>query len=160
MYEYTNRAQPNRAQRFFFATGSGMGGSGGQAMLVTMLFTSALILSATTVAGFLMVHQIRQAVDAGSSVQATYAADAGIEAAFDCFFHRGLIQDDTCDVLAPGEDLSESAAFVTYDLSCQDSSGSAMCDSGNLTGFTVSARGTKGRTSRVLEVFYNFAPGA
>jgi hypothetical protein len=51
----------------------------GQIMLLTTLVMSGTILAATTVAGLLMVYQIRQSGNAEQSTKAIYAADAGLE---------------------------------------------------------------------------------
>ena len=51
----------------------------GQVMLLTVLALSGTILGATTIAGLLMLYQIRQSTDASNSTKAIYAADAGIE---------------------------------------------------------------------------------
>ena len=51
----------------------------GQVMLLTTLILSGTILAAATLAGLLMVYQIRQSGDATQSTKAIYAADAGIE---------------------------------------------------------------------------------
>ncbi|MFH0890680.1 MAG: hypothetical protein V1856_01465 [Candidatus Liptonbacteria bacterium] len=51
----------------------------GQAMIMTVLALGGTMLGATTIAGLLMVYQIRQSTDMSSSVKAIYAADAGIE---------------------------------------------------------------------------------
>src|SRR3989344_3239492 len=53
--------------------------SGGQVMLLTVLILSALFLSATAVAGLLMVYQLSQVTKIVESAQAIFAADAGIE---------------------------------------------------------------------------------
>ena len=51
----------------------------GQVMLLTVLIVSGTILGATTIAGLLMVYQIRQATNFGQSLQALFAADTGLE---------------------------------------------------------------------------------
>lgn len=51
---------------------------GGQAMLLTVLALGGAILGATTIAGVLMLYQIRSTTDAAHSAQAIFAADAGI----------------------------------------------------------------------------------
>ena len=48
-------------------------------MLLTVLIVSGTILGATTIAGFLMLYQLRQATNFGQSVQALFAADTGLE---------------------------------------------------------------------------------
>jgi|GEM_PF-1374824 len=62
----------------------------GQVMLLTVLIVSSTILSATMIAGILMRNQIRSATNIGQSLQALYAADAGIE-----FELYKLLKDDT-----------------------------------------------------------------
>lgn len=48
-------------------------------MLLTVLLISGTILGATTIAGLLMLYQIRQATNVGYSLQALFAADSGVE---------------------------------------------------------------------------------
>ena len=48
-------------------------------MLLTVLIVSGTILGATTIAGLLMLYQLRQATDFGRSLQALFAADTGLE---------------------------------------------------------------------------------
>ncbi len=56
----------------------------GQAMLLAVLAMGGIILGATAIGGFLMIHQIRQTTTAEHSAEAIFAADAGLE--------RGLYQ--------------------------------------------------------------------
>ena len=51
-------------------------------MLLTILALGSTLLGATTIAGLLMLYQIRQATDLGNSAKAIFAADAGIEQAY------------------------------------------------------------------------------
>lgn len=51
----------------------------GQAMILAVLALGGTVLAATTVAGFLMVYQIRQSTDLAHSAEAIFAADAGAE---------------------------------------------------------------------------------
>ena len=53
----------------------------GQAMLIAVFAIGGSLLAATAIAGFLMVYQIRQSVDAVNSTRAIMASDAGIERA-------------------------------------------------------------------------------
>lgn len=48
-------------------------------MLLTILTLGSTILGATTIAGFLMLYQIRQSTDLANSGKAIFAADAGVE---------------------------------------------------------------------------------
>jgi len=51
----------------------------GQAMMLTVLVISGTTLGATTIAGLLMLYQLRQATSVTYSSQALFAADAGLE---------------------------------------------------------------------------------
>ncbi|MDP3991573.1 MAG: hypothetical protein Q8P66_01550 [Candidatus Colwellbacteria bacterium] len=55
--------------------------SSGQAMLLTVMLLTGVILSTTSLAALITLYQMRQATDAASSNQAIFAADAGIECA-------------------------------------------------------------------------------
>ncbi len=48
-------------------------------MLLTVLALGSTLLGATTIAGLLMVYQIRQASDLNDSTRSIFAADTGIE---------------------------------------------------------------------------------
>lgn len=54
----------------------------GQVMILTILALGGTILGATTIAGLLMLYQIRQATDMANSAKSIFAADAGIEETF------------------------------------------------------------------------------
>ena len=51
----------------------------GQVMLITVVALSGTLLGATTIAGLLMLYQLRQASDIANSAKAIMAADAGLE---------------------------------------------------------------------------------
>lgn len=59
----------------------------GQAMLLTLLVIGGTLFGATTIAGTLVVYQIRQSADAANSAKAIFAADTGIEWGLYQFFH-------------------------------------------------------------------------
>ncbi|MDP3052353.1 MAG: hypothetical protein Q8N22_00100, partial [bacterium] len=52
---------------------------GGQVMLLTVLILGSAILSASTIAGYLMTLKIRASSDIANSAKAIFAADAGVE---------------------------------------------------------------------------------
>ncbi len=54
-------------------------GHKGQVMLLTVLVIGGLLLGASSIAGLLMVYQIRQSSDVVNSTKAIFAADTGIE---------------------------------------------------------------------------------
>ncbi len=63
----------------------------GQAMLLTILTLGGAILGATTIAGLLMIYQLRQTTDSENSARAIFAADAGVECSlYDYFQSTGV----------------------------------------------------------------------
>lgn len=54
-------------------------GNAGQVMLLTVLILGSVILSASTIAGYLMTLKIRASSDIANSAKAIFAADAGVE---------------------------------------------------------------------------------
>lgn len=59
----------------------------GQAMLIAVLTIGGAILGATTLAGILMVYQIRATTDSANSAKAIFAADSGIDWALYSYYH-------------------------------------------------------------------------
>lgn len=53
--------------------------SNGQALLLTVVAIGGVLLGAMTIAGLLLIYQIRQSTDLKNSNKAIFAADAGIE---------------------------------------------------------------------------------
>lgn len=51
----------------------------GQAMLLTVLILGGVVLSVSTIAGYITTQKIRQSSDAMNSTKAIFAADTGIE---------------------------------------------------------------------------------
>jgi hypothetical protein len=54
----------------------------GQAILISVVIIGSILLSVTTIAGYLSVQKVRTAVDVRNSARAIYAADAGVEYEF------------------------------------------------------------------------------
>ncbi len=77
-------------------------------MLLTVTIISASILGATTIAGTLMLYQIRQANDILNSTKAIYAADAGIERGLYCANGNigSTVQADDCTTYGDSWELS------------------------------------------------------
>lgn len=64
-------------------------------MLLSVLLISSAVLGAATIAGLLVVFQLRQTADAESSAQAVFAADSGIERALYTKYQLGGCVDGT-----------------------------------------------------------------
>ena len=109
----------------------------GQAMLIAVLTLGGAILGATTIAGLLMLYQIRATTDTANSAKAITAADSGVECALFNFF---CADDGRC---APGGapacsyTLGNGTGLVTtcYDgagdvVACADASSTAAVTDG------------------------------
>ena len=130
-------------------------------MVVTTLFISGLILISTTVAGFLVSTQIRQATDTELSAQALFAADAGVEAALFCYrqeFKPCLDTNaDNLDAFcgAPARNDKKFTDFggtlsAQYHVSLKFSS-SLDCASGQFPeGFVVRSEGAVGKRGNAI----------
>lgn len=110
-------------------------------MILTVLALGGSILGATTVAGLLMVYQIRQASDLGASTRSIYAADAGIEWGLYKFF----IGDAPQPVFTNGASLT---------VTCL--SGGAEVDCSDLDANVIRAVGRFGDVNRALELTLTF----
>src|SRR5271170_403901 len=95
----------------------------GQAMLLATLALGGAILGATTIAGLLLLYQIRATTDAEHSAEAIFAADTGVNwALFD--YYCGF--SDRCttppDVPEPGDNgVLGNGSQIEVD--CYDSGG-------------------------------------
>ena len=107
----------------------------GQATLTAVLSISGAVLGATTVAGFLMLYQLRAATDSENSAKAIFAADSGVEWAL---FNHYCAQEGRCS-LASGESYATSTFSngVSAVVTCSDATG-ATSTCGDATD-TVSA---------------------
>jgi len=66
-------------------------------MLLTVLIISGTILGATTIAGLLMLYQIRQATNTALSLQALFAADTGLEWRLYQLFAENVVDQDVVE---------------------------------------------------------------
>lgn len=82
----------------------------GQAMFLAVLTLGATMLAVSTIAGLLMVYQIRQVTDFESSASSIFAADAGAEWALYSYFQQ-------TPVSLPAFSNGASAAVTCYDAS-------------------------------------------
>jgi type II secretory pathway component PulK len=120
----------------------------GQAMLLAVLTLGATMLGATTIAGLLMLYQIRQTTDFGHSAQAIFAADAGTEWAL-----YSQIQQQTVD---PPTNLSNGATAL---ITCYDASGAEMPSCMATTSAYAKSTGSAGGTRRAFLATFQNATG-
>ena len=120
-----------------------MQGRKGQAMIIAILTLGGAILGTTTLAGFLMLYQIRGTTDAVNSEKAVFAADAGANWALYSYFHppQGTLPG------APAGTLSNGAVINVY---CYDQNNAlSTCDNTGAT-TTAVAKGTADGSRRAF----------
>lgn len=130
----------------------------GQVMILTVMALGGAILGATTIAGLLMLYQIRQATDLANSGKAIYAADAGIEWTLYNWFCANDPGKTPCP--APNQmvwngkilTLGNSSKAVTNQY-CFDMNGAPMVDctpGGSASSTTFKSLGSSGNSSRAF----------
>jgi len=88
------------------------GDKSGQVMLLTVLIMFGVILSATTIGGYLMLNQLRQAGNAGNSIKALAAADAGMECELFKHFNSEAPADE-CAIIVQFDATTAPVSLVT-----------------------------------------------
>jgi|SRR3989344_3397609 len=119
----------------------------GQVMLLTVLTLGGTILGATTIAGLLMLYQIRQSADLANSAKAFYGADTAIEWGLYQFFKPGSS--------APAPAFTNGTTFTTvcYEVTNCTGAGATPTDCRTTTATTtiIRAVGTAVRSTRALD---------
>ncbi len=106
----------------------------GQVMLITTLVLSGVVLASITVAGVLMLYQIRQAGNAAQSAKAIYAADTGIN-----YRLYQLLQND-CNHPAPEfVDATQSESAISLETATNPADPKDV---------VINSNGTAGKTFR------------
>ena len=98
----------------------------GQAMLIAVLALGGAILGATTVAGLLMLYQIRATTDTANSAKAIFAADAGTEwALFNYYCGLNPTSTNQCpdELLPASTTLTFAGSGATAVVSCYNNAG-------------------------------------
>ncbi len=112
----------------------------GQAMLIATLSLGGAILGATTIAGLLMLYQIRGTTDSANSAKAIFAADAGVEWALYSYFNP------------PQPPLPMFSNGVTVEVVCSDASSTPLsaCDGSAGVPETAITKGTSASSRRAF----------
>src|SRR3989344_6115965 len=111
--------------------------SSGQVMLITVLALSGTILGATTIAGLLMLYQIRQSADIINSAKAVFAADSGLERAL---YEKFRIGAGCLDVDSLEGQLSNGSKYVV------------ACNKKDDDILIIESKGVSGKVSRAFEI--------
>lgn len=131
-------------------------------MILTVLALGGAILGATTIAGLLMLYQIRQTTDLANSGKAIYAADAGLEwSLYNWFCKDDPLKTGYCPL--PSAATWDAKTFlltngasvnVTVTQTCFDNAGHevASCDPATTvaTSTTFKSLGKSGNSSRAF----------
>jgi hypothetical protein len=120
----------------------------GQAMLLAVLTLGATMLGVTTVAGLLMVYQIRQATTFRSSAQSVFAADAGTEWALYGYFQGASV---------PLPTFSNGATLLP--VACYDASGAAEPSCTATSSVYAISKAVAGNTARAFLATFSGASG-
>jgi hypothetical protein len=118
----------------------------GQVMVLTVLTLGGALLGATTIAGLLMLYQIRQGADVAQSARAVFAADSGIEWGL----YNLLCQTDPTKAPCPIAELPTFRNGATVEVKCLDDNGIdvPLCDPAT----TVTIK-SLGRSANVARAF-------
>lgn len=132
----------------------------GQAMLLATLALGGAILGATTIAGLLMLYQIRATTDSEHSAQAIFAADAGVEwAEFDFYCDATSTANPvsrcaggTREQVLPGNPPGTLGNGATVDVTCYDASGitTTTCSSATTPAVSAIAKGNSLNSKRAF----------
>lgn len=125
-------------------------------MLLAILTIGGAILGATTIAGTLMLYQIRAATDAENSAKAIFAADTAVQwVLFDFYCNApttprciGTTREQTLPGNPPGTLANGAAASAT----CNDAEGSGTLCSSTTTAISATAVGVS--ASSTWRAFY------
>lgn len=109
-------------------------------MILSILTLGAVMLGATTIAGFLVIYQIRATSDIADSAKAIFAADAGID--------WGLYQYSKATSTTPAPVLSNNSSYA---VNCYDASLNSI-DCRNASTSVIRSSGRSGTSDRAFEL--------
>lgn len=115
-------------------------------MILTVLTLGGALLGATTIAGLLMLYQVRQGADVGQSSKALFAADAGIEWGL----YNLLCQTDPTRTPCPINQLPQFQNGATVQVSCLDDAGNDVPTCNPLTTVTIHSLGHSANVARAF----------
>lgn len=115
-------------------------------MILTVLTLGGALLGATTIAGLLMLYQVRQGADTGQSARAVFAADAGIEWGL----YNLLCQTDPTTTPCPLTELPTFRNGATVEVHCLDDAGEEVANCSPESTVTIKALGRSGNTARAF----------
>ena len=119
-------------------------------MLIAVITLGATMLGATTIAGLLMLYQIRQATDFANSAKSIFAADAGSQWALYNYFQLAGQPESARPTFSNG---------ATILVNCYDASSTITLCTATSSANAI-AKGSAGDTKRALLATFSAATGA
>lgn len=116
-------------------------------MILTVLTLGGALLGATTIAGLLMLYQIRQGADVNHSARAIFAADAGLEWGLYNILCQVPDSNKSPCPQAPLETFSNGA---TVEVHCLDEAGAEVPTCDPNTTVTLKTLGRSGNVARAF----------
>jgi len=117
----------------------------GQSMLIAVLSLGGAMLAATTIAGLLILYQLRATTNSVNSSESIFAADTGIEWALFNYYCAAESGRTPCPPAAPT--LSNGTAIA---VTCYNTGNTSIpCNQTSTTSYVVS-KGTALNTSRAF----------
>ena len=115
-------------------------------MVLTVVTLGGALLGATTIAGLLMLYQIRQGADVNQSARAVFAADTGIEWGL----YNLLCQTDPSKTPCPIPELPTFRNGASVEVKCLNDAGDEvpLCDPA--TTVTIRSLGRSGNVARAF----------
>lgn len=115
-------------------------------MILTTLTLGGALMGATTIAGLLMLYQIRQGADVNHSARALFAADAGIEWGL----YNLLCSEDPAKQPCPINRVPRFNNGATVTVECLNDAGVRVNDCNPTETVTIKSLGRSGNTARAF----------
>lgn len=127
---------------------------GGQVIVLTVMILGGTLLGAASIAGLLMLYQIRQATDLGNSGKAIFAADAGIEWALYEHFHPGnnMLFQANRGTPPDARYTAEFSNGARGQVSCYKGTNEVSCANPEID--SIKSIGSSGNTSRAFRLSF------
>ncbi len=121
-------------------------------MLLTVLTLGGTLLGVTTIAGLLMIYQVRQGTDLSQSAKAVFAADSGIEwSLYNVLCSAtGASSTKPCPITTVPPSFTNGA---TVAVTCRDDAGTIIPDCNSSSTVSVKSLGKFANTARAFCIF-------
>ena len=120
-------------------------------MLLTVLTLGGALLGATTIAGLLMLYQVRQGSDVNESAKALFAADAGIEWGL----YNLLCEGDPTKQPCPLTEVPVFKNGAEVTVSCLDENGEEVPSCSPTSTITIKSLGKTRNVARAFCILDN-----